>query len=62
MNHEEFYAELYQIVGHLAGEAGLFETEQVQDVLHALHHASGGQLPREESFLPFNPTKGVDDA
>lgn len=39
--------QLYQIVSHLAGEAGVFETEQCEKLLTALHEMAAGKPARE---------------
>ncbi len=46
-------AEAYQVVGHLASLAGVFEAEGVEKVLDNLHAASAGEPRPHEDALPL---------
>lgn len=54
--HQSNYAALYQIIGHLAGEAGVFETEEVGRFLTDLQAmVEGAQIDLGEAHLAFAP-------
>jgi len=54
--HESNYGAIYQIVGALAGEAGLFGTAEVDRLLTDLNAMAGGaQIDLCEAHLPFAP-------
>lgn len=54
--HESNYAAIYQIVGALAAEAGLFGTADVDRLLTDLNAmASGAEIDLCEVHFPFAP-------
>lgn len=57
--HRSNYATLYQIVGALAGVAGVFSTAAVERLLTDLNAlAEGAQTDLGEVHLPFAPKDG----
>jgi len=58
--HQSNYAALYQIVGALAAEAGVFETDEVDRLLTAINAmAEGALIDLAEAHLPFAPEAPV---
>lgn len=54
--HQSNDAALYQIIGHLAGEVGVFRTKAVERLLTDLQAmVEGAQIDLGEAHLPFVP-------
>lgn len=48
-------ADAYQIIGHLASEANLFETKEVEKALDNIYAAAAGKPRPHGDLIPFAP-------
>jgi hypothetical protein len=56
--HRSNYAALYQIVGALAGAAGVLQTDAVERLVTDLNAiAAGAEIDLGEVHFPFSPNK-----